>query len=110
MIDGLSYVPETELKKVKSLKVGTSKLFEIGESYFIRTVTYHFTGRVIDIAEGFVFMEDVAWIADSGRFTDFIKGEQPQSMESEIYGDKTVAVNISSIIDIVKRDVITVQK
>jgi hypothetical protein len=44
--------------------------FVIGESYFIRTVTMHFTGRLIAITETDLVLEDAAWIADSGRFSE----------------------------------------
>lgn len=47
--------------------------FIIGKSYFIRTVTYHLTGRVKQIVGKFLVLEDAAWIADSGRFANAIK-------------------------------------
>jgi hypothetical protein len=47
--------------------------FEIGRAYFLRTVTYHLTGRVVQIIGRFLVLEDAAWIADSGRFADALK-------------------------------------
>lgn len=44
--------------------------FEIGGAYFIRTVTYFATGRVKDIVGKFLVLEEAAWIADTGRFSD----------------------------------------
>ena len=112
-IDGVKYVPEAELLKCKKQKVsvGSSEVFEIGAEVFIKTVTYHYTGRIVDVSEGFVFLEDVAWIADSGRFTEFMKEEkEPQSMEAELYGDRIVKINIGSITEVVERKLVVVQK
>lgn len=47
--------------------------FQIGQAYFIRTVTYHLTGRVQAIVGGFLVLTDAAWIADSGRYGDAMK-------------------------------------
>lgn len=40
----------------------------LGEKVFIRTVTYHYTGRVKSITASDLVLEDAAWIADSGRY------------------------------------------
>lgn len=45
-----------------------ASVFELGKAYFIRTVTFHLTGRVVRTAGQFLILEDAAWIADSGRF------------------------------------------
>ena len=42
--------------------------YNIGDSVFIRTVTYHYTGRISAIYPGEIVLADAAWIADSGRF------------------------------------------
>jgi hypothetical protein len=39
-----------------------------GESVFIRSVTYHYVGRVSRITRSWVYLEDASWVADSGRF------------------------------------------
>lgn len=112
-IDGTKYVPEAELLKAKSknVAVGTSEVFEIGAEVFIKTVTYHYTGRIVNVVEGFVFLKDVAWIADSGCFTEFMKDEkEPEGMESELYGDRVVKINIGSITEVVERKLVVVQK
>lgn len=43
---------------------------EVGKAYFIRTVTMHYTGRIIAVTATDIVLEDAAWIADSGRFSD----------------------------------------
>jgi hypothetical protein len=42
--------------------------YNVGDSVFIRTVTYHYTGRISAIYPGEIVLADAAWIADSGRF------------------------------------------
>lgn len=69
--------------------------FEVGKSYFIRTVTFHLTGRVKSALGGFLVLEHAAWIADSGRFADAIStGEL-----SEVEPVEQAIVNLSAITD-----------
>ena len=46
--------------------------YRIGKNYFIRTVTHHFTGRLVEVHAQELVLEDVAWIADDGRFSDAV--------------------------------------
>lgn len=70
----------------------------IGANYFIRTVTHHLTGKLIEIHAPFLVLVDAAWIADDGRFTQAIK--DGAFSEVEPYPDGTeVIVNAESIID-----------
>ena len=82
----------SEIKQYEKLEVP----FKIGDAYFIRTVTYHMTGRVKAIVGQFLVLEDGAWIADSGRFMDAInKGilSEVEPVEVDMF------VNINSITD-----------
>lgn len=47
--------------------------FEIGKSYFFRTVTFHLVGQVAEIKGNWVRLEEASWIPDSGRFMQAIK-------------------------------------
>ena len=69
--------------------------FEVGESYFIRTVTYHLVGRVATICGDFLVLEDAAWVADSGRFMNAIKDGTLNEVEPVGFA----FVHISSITD-----------
>lgn len=63
---------EDKVKEKKSL-LKYDKLdlpFQVGEAYFIRTVTYFATGKVKAVTGQFLVLEDAAWIADTGRFSD----------------------------------------
>lgn len=53
----------------------------VGEKFFFRTVTYHMTGRVKKVIGSIVELENAAWIADSGRFMDCIKGGKLNEVE-----------------------------
>lgn len=67
--------------------------FEIGEYYFIRTVTNYFHGRLVEVTPlEFVLLEAV-WIADTGRFHQFVTGKA-QPNEVEPY-DPTIPVIVS---------------
>lgn len=70
--------------------------FKVGQSYFIRTVTYFATGRVQAIVGNFLVLEDAAWIADTGRFREAImKGILNEIEPVEV----TMYVNLGSITD-----------
>lgn len=41
----------------------------IGKNVFVRAVTHYYTGRLAAIEDGFLHLEQAAWIADTGRFS-----------------------------------------
>lgn|SRR3990167_1324085 len=91
-----------ELEKQVDYKKLTQKYqkmevpFEVNKAYFIRTVTYFTTGRVKAIVGNFLVLEDAAWIADTGRFSDAIaKGVMAEVEPTEV----TMYVNMNSITD-----------
>ena len=68
-----------------------------GQAVFIRTVGYHYTGRVVEVGEQFVVLDEAAWIAESGRWAAALaKGALD---EGEPYPGP-VAVLIASILDV----------
>ncbi len=67
----------------------------VGQKLYIRTVTYHCTGKVVKRMGAFIQLETAAWIADSGRFNEAIgKGTL-----NEVEPVGTMWVNLSSIVD-----------
>lgn len=42
----------------------------IGRNYFIRTVTHHIIGRLLSVTAQELFLEDAAWVAEDGRFSE----------------------------------------
>lgn len=75
--------------------------WEIGEAYFIRTVTHHYTGRLIKVTPKELVIEDAAWIADDGRFAQFVA--DGEANEVEPYPDKAkVIIGRGALLDAVK--------
>lgn len=71
------------------------KAFELGKSYFIRTVTYHLVGKLTGIDGDFLLLEEASWVADSGRFMQAL--QKGALSEVEPVGD--AIVNQQSICD-----------
>lgn len=94
-----------QLKELQSIACGggipkASKRLPmpVGTPVFIRTVTHHYTGRVVEYAEEEVALEDAAWIADDGRFAEAMKSGE--FGEVEPYPDgRRVVINRGAIID-----------
>ena len=69
----------------------------IGKCWFIRTVTYHWVGKVVKIVGNHFQLENASWVADSGRFMNAIT--QGNLNEVEPVGNAFVL--ISSMVDII---------
>jgi hypothetical protein len=72
-------------------------MFNPGDKLFIRTVTFHHVGKVVDQgqADGFLQLESASWVADSGRFHTAI--QEGELSEVEYVGE--VFVNLAAIVD-----------
>lgn len=69
----------------------------IGKNVFVRTVTHHYTGKLVAIVDGYLTLDDAAWIADDGRFADAL-GEGTLG-EVEPYPG-TCYVSAGSLVDV----------
>ena len=49
--------------------------FEVGANYFIRTVTHHLTGKLVEVYPTELVLIDAAWIADDGKLCQALKTE-----------------------------------
>ena len=74
--------------------------WQIGKPYFIRTVTHHLTGRLVEVSEHELWLEDAAWIPDDGRFAQAVEKGEFSEVEPFPSG-LTVAVGRGSLIDAV---------
>jgi len=99
-------VSEETYEKIKE-QIGIKDVFDIesyadliGKTLFFRTITYHYTGKVTKIIGFFLGLSDAAWIADSGRFMNFIK--TGEASEVEPIGE--MLLNIQTIVDIIPFD------
>lgn len=70
--------------------------YEIGQNYFVRTVTYHYTGRLIGVTSTDIVLADAAWVADSGRFANALA--TGELSEVEVYPD-AVIIQRTAIVD-----------
>jgi len=94
-------VSEETYEKIKE-QIGVEDVFDInsyddmiGKKLFFRTVTYHYTGKITKIVGNFIGLSDAAWIADSGRFMDFLKSGK--ASEVEPIGE--MLLNMNTIVD-----------
>jgi len=75
--------------------------WEIGENYFLRTVTHHFTGKLVAVHASEIVLTQAAWIADDGRFADAVKDGEFNEVEP-FPTDAEVIVNRASLVDALK--------
>jgi len=47
--------------------------YRLNENYFIRTVTFHYTGKLLAVFDNELLLANAAWIPDDGRFADAMK-------------------------------------
>lgn len=80
--------------------VGGQHPYRIGANYFIRTVTHHHTGRLVEVTAQELVLEDAAWIADSGRFQQAL--ENVEFSEVEMFPKGRVIVGRTAVIDAVE--------
>lgn len=80
-------ISDETFEKIKE-QIGYEEIFDIdsyeqliGRKIFIRTVTYHLLGKVRKIVGKLVFLSDASWVADSGRFMQFIKDGKLNEVE-----------------------------
>ena len=52
-----------------------------GKDVFVRTVTYHYTGRCVMDGCDHLVLVDAAWVADSGRWAEFLVSGDPSEVE-----------------------------
>ena len=79
--------------------ISDNSVWEIGEIYLIRTVTMIDTGKLVKVTEHELLLEDAAWIADTGRFSDALK--KAEFDEVEPFPDGFVIIGRGSVVDAV---------
>ena len=103
-IDNEEYIRVADLPKPKVVAPHGDKsnpFMEVGKDYFIRTVTHYYTGRLIWVGEKEIVLEDAAWIADTGRFNDFVAGRSVNEVEP--YPSQPVIIGRGAIIDMTEK-------
>ena len=65
-----------QVKQLKNLFGDESALehpYKIGQKYAIRTVTMIYVGKLKSVFHNELLLTDCAWVADTGRFYNFLK-------------------------------------
>lgn len=77
---------------------GNTHSFRIGTNYIIRTVTYHFVGRLVRVTDTDLVLEEAAWVADSGRWATALKTGVLNEVEPYPDGHEVI-VSRGSLVD-----------
>lgn len=81
------------LEKKESNDIG---FWKVGKSYFIRTVTMYHIGKLKDVSDKEILLENAVWVADSGRFHDALKKGELNEVEPFV---TDVILNRECIVD-----------
>jgi len=104
MIDDVKYVREDSVTTEQSLAPiqmnTTVGPWQIGKIYLIRTVTMIDTGILVGVGAKELVLEEAAWIADTGRFSDAIA--KAEFSEVEPFPKGRLILNRSCIIDAIE--------
>lgn len=91
-----------EVKHIQSLLKGSEikheSPYQIGQSYLIRCVTFYYTGRVKRVTPKEIILEEAAWIADTGRFSDALK----TGVLNEVEPMGEIIIGRGAVVDAVK--------
>ena len=71
--------------------------YKIGVYYLIRTATMIDTGKVKRVTAQEIVLEEAAWIADTGRFSDAVKCAE--FAEVEPFPDGEIIIGRAAVID-----------
>jgi hypothetical protein len=69
----------------------------IGKNLFFRTVTNYFIGTVTKIHGKFIYLENACWVANTGRFMNFL--EDGLQSNSEIEPVVKMFLNMDMVVD-----------
>jgi hypothetical protein len=53
----------------------------VGNSVLVRTVTHYYTGKIADIGEHEILLDDAAWVASTWRFFDALRSGKLDEVE-----------------------------
>ena len=82
---------------IKGNSQTTPHPFVVGDVLFVRTLTHHFTGRVIRVHGNYLLLHEGAWIADDGRFQQAIDEGTLEEIEPV---KEPFWVNMESCVDV----------
>jgi hypothetical protein len=83
-------------------------IWEVGKNYLVRTVTMINTGRLAEVGEHEIVLDDAAWIADPGQFSSSLVTCEFSEVEMFPPG-RSVIVGRGAIVDAVQIDTLPTQ-
>ena len=109
-IEDLTVGEAREIAGLFGQRSASKNPYSVGKNYFIRTVTHHHTGKLVQVTSQEIVLENAAWIADDGRLTEALKDCNFNEVEM-FPKDSRVIIGRGSIIDAVEiTDIPTSQK
>ena len=69
----------------------------ISKLVVVQTVTNFYSGKLESIEDGFMLISSAAWIADTGRATDFYANPKETAREVEVFS-QNIYVALGSIV------------
>lgn len=99
-IDSITIKEARELAAMFGGNSVDNSAWEIGKIYLIRTVTMIDTGKVVAVTPQEIILEDAAWIADTGSFSEALS--KAEFSEIEPFPDGRVIIGRGGIIDAVQ--------
>lgn len=97
-IDDMTIAQARELVALFGEAPGTHSL-KVGQAVLIRTVTYHYTGRIKSVTASDIVLQDAAWIADTGRFSVALEEGFDNNAEIEPYPNGCT-ISRAAIVDV----------
>jgi hypothetical protein len=92
-------INETEyIKASEAVASEASGPWEVGKIYHVRTVTFAIAGKLAWVGNKELLFSQASWIADSGRFSNYLKGESNERIEVEPF-PKKVIVGRGAVVD-----------
>ena len=77
----LTLLGQNEKEDKQISKNEENDFYEIGKVYVVRTVTMIYLGKLKAKNNNELLLTEAAWIPDTSRWNEFLKGEKPNEME-----------------------------
>jgi hypothetical protein len=107
-INEVEFVRKDSLVNVQSIeedqKDNPHWPWKIGQKYMIRTVTFHDCGLLVGVTDKELVLQKAAWVADSGRWWNFITGKSKPNEVEPFHPDRLVIIGRGAIIDATQLD------
>ncbi len=92
-INGEEYIKKSEAVNITPVE---GEFLEIGKSYFVRTISLYYVGRLVELSDKELLFDDASWVASTGRFGEALTSGDLSEIER--YPDKVI-VNRSMVVD-----------